>query len=310
LREIDKIIINARGDTKPVYPAVDVLIRKPKNLKERTFADQIDDMQMVQSRRKEKNPWREEVDIKVDCSAEWFGIRPLADFHIGSEGVDYDRVKELVSGVVLRPNLRTVLLGDIGDFFIPGGKFKDGMLGQVANPQDQLDTITKFFNEYKDEILAMSNDPSHVDWVYQTTGIDAYRVMSQGTGIPLVNQGGRVGIDLGDIHYDIIPFHNIGRFKSSFNLTHAHKRVLELHRDGDAVFSAHIHHSGFEIARRNGHEVALINCGTTKVSDAWGAKKGFLGRPDNKFPILLLNTRKKQVAIAPDIEQADYYLDR
>ena len=308
MKPIERIVINGRGETKAVYP--EVTIRKPEAKDPRTFLGQIDVMQEVQARRVENSPWREEVDIGISCKSEWFGIRPLSDFHIGAEGVDYERLKEVVGSVKDRPNLRTVLLGDIGDFFIPAGKHKDAILGQVANPQDQLDTITQFFNEYKDEILAMSNDPSHVDWVYQATGIDAYRTMSQGTGIPLVNQGGRIGIDLGEIHYDLIPFHNIGRFKSSFNLTHAHKRVLELHRDGDAVMSGHIHHSGYEIARRNGHEVALLQCGTVKTSDAWGAKMGFLGRPDSGYPILLLNTRKKQVAIAPNIEQADYYLDR
>jgi hypothetical protein len=305
------IVINGRGDTKEVTPELGVTIRKPESpIGSKCFADRIQEMQDVQRVRVENNPWQEEIDVKIDCSSEWFGIRPLSDLHIGGEGVDYERMKELIGGLTQHDNLSTILLGDIGDFFIPKGKHTDGMLGQVANPQDQLDTVAKFFNEYKDKILAMSNDPSHVDWVQQATGIDAYRVMSQGTGIPLVNQGGRIGIDFGKVKYDIIPFHNIGRFKSSFNLTHAGKRVFELHRDGDVVMSGHIHHSAFEIARRNGHDVGIIQCGTVKTSDAWGAKNGFLGRPDSGYPVLLLNTQRKKMAIAQDLEEATYYLQR
>jgi hypothetical protein len=309
-RLLGEIITDGQGTTKRVYELpTPILIRKPQFTPgTKCFSDHLDEMQAVQEQRRLNNPWQEEVDIKVDCASEWFGIRPISDLHIGGEGVDYQRVREVIGGLGSFNNLTTILLGDIGDFFIPGGKHKDGMLGQVGNPQDQLDAITKFFNEYKDKILAMSNDPSHVDWVQQTTGIDAYRVMSKDTGIPLVNQGGRIGIDFGDVNYDIIPFHNIGRFKSSFNLTHAGKRVLELHRDGDAVISGHIHHSAYEIARRNGHKIALIQCGTTKTSDSWGAKMGFLGRPDSDYPVLLLNTKRKKISVAQDMEEASYYL--
>ena len=303
---LGQLIINGRGEIKDIKPSV--RITKPQFIGQKQFTDYLNDMQEIQGRRAENNPWKEEIDINIDCQSEWFGIRPLSDLHIGAEGVDYEKVKEVLGTLKDHDNLQTILLGDIGDFFIPACKYKDGALGEVANPNDQFNAIGKFFQEYKDKILAMSNDPSHTNWIDQATGIDSYAQMSKGTGIPLVNQGGRIGIHLNGIEYNLVPFHNIGRFKSSFNLTHAGKRVFELHRDGDVVMSGHIHHSAFEIARRNGHEVGIIQCGTTKTSDAWGAKMGFLGRPDSGYPVLLLNTKRKDLVIVKNLEEASLFL--
>ena len=156
----------------------------------------------------------------------------------------------------------------------------------------------------------MTDDPSHVNWVYQATGIDPYTTICEELGIRLVNQGGLVRADFGEVAYDIIPFHNISKFKSSFNLTHAHKRALELHRDGDVVIAGHIHKSSFEKAVRNWHEVALVQCGTTKTSDSWGARQGLLGRPDSGYPILLLNTKRKKIEIVSDVESAAKFLEK
>ena len=303
----ERLIINGRGDEKVVYLRPDVAISQQTKTP-KPFNEYLDDMQAVQEIVNKANPWQEEVTVPIKCDSEWYAVRPLADLHLGGGGVDYDKVKELLASLTTFSNIGTILVGDLCDFFIPTGKIANGMTGQVANPQTQWFALKSFLTTYQDRILGMTDDPSHVNWVYQATGVDPYTTICDDLKIPLVNQGGLVRLDFGAVSYDIVPFHNIAKFKSSFNLTHAHKRVLELHRDADVVISGHIHHSTYESAVRNGHEVSLLQLGTTKTSDSWGARQGFLGRPDSGYPILLLNTRHKAMEIVKTVEAAEKFL--
>jgi hypothetical protein len=127
----------------------------------------------------------------------------------------------------------------------------------------------------------------------------------------LVNAGGSVKVNFGDVEYDIMPFHKIAKFKSAFNLTHGHKRALELHRDADVVLAGHIHKPDFETAWRNGHEVALIQMGTLETKETgsmYGKKEGFLGPVQSVYPVLLLNTQRKDMMIVKDVAHAEPFL--
>jgi len=307
--ERPRLIIDAKGTEKEVRPLATVVIEKPPHrLGLTTFADHLTKLRRRAKERRAENLWREEVEIKIQTDREWFGVRPLSDLHIGHWGVDYDALEEILAGFLLNENLATIMLGDLGDFFTPRASPTDGFLGDVITPQEQLFALRKFFVEYQDKILAVTNDPSHNDWVYQSSGIDTYRLLVEDLNIPLVYQGGLIRLNFGAVSYDIIPFHKINKFKSSFNLTHAHKRVLELHRDGDCVLAAHIHKSSFEKAYRNGHEVVLVQCGTLKTEDPWGAKQGMLGRPQLGYPIILFNTVEKRMQVVDNLEDAEVFL--
>jgi predicted phosphodiesterase len=117
---------------------------------------------------------------------------------------------------------------------------------------------------------------------------------------------------IGEVEYDIMPFHKIAKFKSAFNLTHSHKRALELQRDADIVMAGHIHKPDYEWAYRNGHEVSLIQSGTLETKETgnmYGKKEGFLGPVQSIYPVLLLNTHEKKMQIVTDVKNAEPYLD-
>jgi len=309
----ERLIIDGRGTEREVPSIAETIISKPQHqFGLTTFSDYLGKMKEMSEFRLQETLWKDEVKIDIKTPYKWFGIRPIGDLHIGSEGVDYNCLAEMLAGFLQNDNLKTIGIGDLGDFFIPKGKHPEGMMKDVVNPQTQLVALKKFFTEYQDEILANTSDPSHTDWVYQTSGIDIYEYICRDLNVPLVTQGGIVNLNFGEINYDIMPFHNIAKFKSSFNLTHAHKRALELHKDADAVIAGHIHKGAFEKAYRNGHEVALIQCGTMDTGEtgsSWAKKQGFLGGVRPYYPIILFNTTEKRMQIMDNLEDAEIFLN-
>ena len=108
-----------------------------------------------------------------------------------------------------------------------------------------------------------------------------------------------------------MPFHKIAKFKSAFNLTHSHKRALELHRDADVVLAGHIHKPDYEWAYRNGHDVSLVQIGTLEtkeIGSMYGKKEGFLSPVKSVFPVIMFNTQEKKMQICTDVSNAEPYL--
>jgi predicted phosphodiesterase len=309
--ERGELVINSKGTTEIVPNSNRTIISKPEHRLGTTFSQYEDIARRRAKEVQEASLWKDEVKININTPHEWFGIQPWGDFHIGSHGCDYDKLDELLAGVMTHDNLKTITLGNLGDFFVPLGGPKDGILGDVLTPQTQMFTIKKFLTEQQDNILASVNEPDHADWVYRASGIDVYEFLGQELNIPLVTAGGSVKINFGNVEYDIMPFHKIAKFKSAFNLTHGHKRALELHRDADVVLAGHTHKPDYEWAFRNGHDISLIQIGTLETKETgnmYGKKEGFLGPVRSVYPILLLNTLRKDMQIVTDLSHAEPFL--
>ncbi len=308
----ERLVIDGQGTERNVPTPAETIISKPKHrLGLTTFSSFIDEAQKRAEVHRENSLWTDKVNIDIKTPYKWFAIQPWGDFHIGSHGCDYDKLKELLAGPLEHDNLKTILLGNLGDFFTPLGSPRDGAQGDVINVQTQLFAVKKFLTEYQDTILAEVNSPDHEDWVYRASGIDTYEFIAEELDIPLVTAGGSVKINFGAVEYDIMPYHKIGKFKSAFNLTHSHKRALELNRDADVVLAGHIHKPDYEVAWRNGHEVALIQIGTLETEETgsmYGKKEGFLGPVGAEYPVLLLNTSEKKMLIITNVKDAEPYL--
>jgi len=308
----ERIVVDGKGTERPVKSRAETIISKPPHqFGITTFSQYLDKTKELSDFRIEQSLWVDEVKIDIETPYKWFGVQPLGDLHIGSHGVDYEELSNILAGLFENDNLRTILIGDLGNFFVPSGRYSEGMMGDVLTPQTQMVALKKFFTEYQDEILANTSDPHHTDWVYQAAGIDIYEYISRDLQIPLVTQGSSVKLNFGEVEYDIMPFHKIAKFKSSFNLTHSHKRALELHRDADVVFAGHVHKGAIEKTYRNGHEVALVQIGTLltkEVGSSWSKKQGFLGDVRPYYPIVLFNTEEKRMQVMDHLEDAENLL--
>ncbi|GIW70246.1 MAG: hypothetical protein KatS3mg101_0993 [Patescibacteria group bacterium] len=282
-------------------------IQRPVQERGGSFDDDLRRMQEIQRLREEQKLWKDEVKISVQTNLPYFFLMPLSDIHLGAEGTDYQAVRKFL-GVVKDYPVYTVLLGDLGDFFNPY-KHPTGMAEDVVNADSQLLAMRNFFKEYKEKILAVATG-NHDDWIYKTSGIEPYRWVCQDLNIPLLYSGGRLNLQVNEVNYKILLYHAIARFNSSFNPTHAGKRMLELHHDADIVISGDKHRFGMEKLVHRDKKPYIVQLGTFKTGDTYG-KRSYGFAPDSQigFPVLFLSAGEKNVEAIEDIETAKHFVD-
>jgi len=283
-------------------------VNKPQPNQPTTFNQELERMKEIQRQREALRLWKDSVTITIDTGRlPYFFLMPLSDLHMGSEQVDYHQLERYLKAIDRYP-IYTVLLGDLGDFFGPF-KYPTGMAEDVVSADAQLMTLRKFFLQYKDKILCAVTG-NHDDWIYKTAGVEPYRWLAEDLNIPLLNSGGLLNLEVNEVKYKILLYHSISRYNSSFNPTHAGKRMLELHRDADIVISGDKHRFGMEKLTHRDKKPYVIQLGTFKTEDSYGRRSyGMAPRPQVGFPVLFLSAGEKNVEAIEDLETAKYFVD-
>jgi len=260
-------------------------------------------LEELQGIKKESSIWKDSVDIKIDTGGfPYFLLHPLSDMHIGAIGSDTPAVKKHLSLLSDLP-VYTVLLGDLGDMFSPT-KHPEGMMGDVLTPDEQMITLRAFFKEFQTSILATVQDPSHMDWVRQVSGVEPQRWLVEDLNIPMLQSGGHMNLSINGIDYSLLLFHKIARFNSSLNITNAGKRMLDMEADADVVVSGHTHIGAAEKLVKRDKKPLVVNLGTFKTSDDFGTRNGMVPNPQVFFPTLLFDARRKNVEMIEDVDAA------
>ena len=183
------------------------------------------------------------------------------------------------------------------------------MLQDVLTPDDQLLLLRRFMQEFQEKILASVQDPSHTDWIRSRAGIEPHRWMTEDLDIPLLKSGSVMNLTVNDQRYKILLFHAIARFGSSFNRTHPHKRMLEMHRDADVVIAGHRHIGAMEkTVHRDEKMPSLVQLGTFKTKDEFGERYGMVPRPQVFFPTMFFDARRHNIEMIEDIQAAQEFL--
>lgn len=272
------------------------------------FARHMERLRKIQELRAETALWRDETSVHVDTKGmPYFCLMPLADLHIGAAGCDMEALAEHLT-YLKEYGVSTVLVGDLGDFFSPD-KHPEGMLGDVIPPDDQMLLLRRFMQEYKDNILAVVQDSSHPDWVRQSSGIEPYRWMSEDLGIPLLNNGATIDLTVNNQRYSVGCYHEIARYNSSFNRTHALKRMRELDHPTDVVIGAHRHIGAIEKAVHQDDKPTFVQLGTFKVKDGFGTRRGMVPSPQIFFPTLFFDGRKHNIEAVENLEAAEEMIE-
>lgn len=276
---------------------------RPQMREARSFSQLMNRLEELQGIKRESALWKDKVDITVDTGGfPYFLLHPLSDLHIGAIGSDTQALRKHLSLLTDLP-VYTVLLGDLGDMFSPT-KHPEGMMGDVLTPDEQMVTLRAFFREFQPSILATVQDPSHMDWVRQVSGIEPQRELVEDLNIPLLQSGGHMNLNVNGIDYKLLLFHKIARFNSSLNITNAGKRMLDMEADADVVISGHTHIGAAEKLVKRDKKPLVVNLGTFKTSDDFGTRQGMVPNPQVFFPTLFFDARRKNVEMIEDVDAA------
>ncbi len=298
---MERIIINARGEEKIISPYEIEIEASPPSL---SFSENLASLQRIQEERRKFELWHDHAEIRIDTRGEkYFFVMPISDVHLSAMGTDH-RLVEKYLGAIKNYPIYTILLGDLIDNFTPF-THPSGMSEDIVNQDAQMVVLRSMFEYLDEKILAVCTG-NHDDWSKKTAGMEIYRWVAQDLGIPLLYSGGTIDFRINNLTYKGIFAHAISRFNSSFNPTHAGKRLLELHEDADFVVSGDKHRFGMEKLTHRDKKPYIVQLGTFKVNDEYG-KRSYtqVPRPKEGFPILIFSAyERKNIEAIEDLETA------
>lgn len=279
------------------------IVEKPKPITSPSLNEQLSFLLSQQEQSRQKEIWRDEVEIKVQTRGLPFMLMPLADIHAGSSGVDYQALREHLDFIKEYP-VYTVLVGDLADNFSPTA-IPSGMRGQMIEPDEQYALVRAFFKEYQEKILANVGGGNHDERLVKNSGFDVFRWLAEDLNIPLLKSGGLLRLRVDNQDYKVRLYHRIARLNSQFNLTHAGFQALRLSGDdADVLISADKHIGGLSVQNIGDKKRTVIQLGTFKVEDDYGRSQGFVQKPKPFYPVLLFFQGQHNIEAIENLHQA------
>ena len=232
------------------------------------------------------------------------GVAFLSDMHIGSAGTDYQTLWNHIQLIQRTPNLYCVMLGEYCDFNSARPLPTDA--SDWLPPSQQFQLALDVATRLREKTLALVCG-THENWVIKQVKLDPVEIIARSTGIPYLRHGGVLHLTVGGHTYRLCVRHSY-RFESSFNLTHAVKRMLEFYEDFDIGVLGHKHKASIEQVEVKGRKRVFIRCGTYKLEDIYAERIGV--KPDSEvlMPLVILTPGGKLYPFLDHTEGVDYLL--
>lgn len=199
----------------------------------------------------------------------------MADLHLGSSGVDYERLFAEARIVRELPNTWLVLVGDLLDNFVHS-KLMHVRHQAQASIDDEWALVRRFLEIVAPKLL-VSVGGNHERWTLTLAGIDYFRsVLAQivpraiydANDVLIRVKVGKIGIDLRVRHQ--------WQGNSIYNATHGIERAARFDQNFALGVGAHTHVAS--LARQfvvNGRTHLALLCGSYKVYDPFARERGF-----------------------------------
>jgi predicted phosphodiesterase len=241
---------------------------------------------------------KREVSLEIKTSDRILVI-PLSDLHLGGGGTDYRGILKFLDLVKDKKNVFIIDLGDRIDNF----QSKAPTLGfrQIVDPDIQKQMVSQFLGSLQKQFLCILQG-NHEERSWKSDSFCHTSFLADKFTIPNLLFGGFLNLKVGKVDYKFLLRHKY-RFRSSFNLTHTCKRLLETWGNADIVIVAHQHCPSFEMTPHKYQEQKVfIRPGSFLVKDRWAESQGYLDAIA-EFPCIILNPRRKEMTPLMGIEQ-------
>jgi len=278
MTERQRLIINAKGEEKIIYPQPHISETPPEQTivfpdKKETHVDwrrNFERVIEVQKILKEANIGQEEATVHPDLEYPDLPmlLAIITDAHLFSVGTDHELLKKHLDLVINQPNVRMLDCGDDVDMGIWG----DLVFEQVLPPYMQGFTMRDLARELGDKMIAILGG-NHNDWM-KACGTEFYDAFLRNAKCPVMPAGGMIHLEIGEQTYNIAAKHtHWGR--SRLNATNASKRLIQWgYPDADCAILGHSHQASMEQLYMGGKNRLAVVGGTYKLDDQWAERKG------------------------------------
>jgi hypothetical protein len=243
---------------------------------------------------KRKSRRRKEIQKKRQNHKIMFNYWPIclvfmADLHLGSEGVDYDRIDRDIKTILSTPGMYVVLMGDMLDNFIIG-KLKQIRLGTSFSVSEEWALVKRVLRLLAPKIL-VSVSGNHDLWTYALTNIDYLEDVHKriNPNILYSKYQHNVDVHVGKTVYSLKVRHTWKGY-SQYNPTHGIEHASKFNKGDhfDIGVMAHTHVSGLYRAFNNGGFTGhAVCCGSYKFDDSYARRLG-LAQPNESAAVSMI----------------------
>jgi hypothetical protein len=227
-----------------------------------------------------------------------------ADWQLGQFGVDYDSFQKDIETIVNEPGLYVDIGGDAWQNVIQASKIGSSHNQTPIPVQLGLTVLTLQKLKPKLNVLRTGN---HSHWSTSLTGEDWLGEKSKKLKLCYIKHGARINLTVGSQEYPYRAQH-IGRYNSSFNLTHSNKQEQRMNYPwARFIVLEHIHIADMEQYRYDGKECVAIRTGTYAVYDDYAQQWGFYGAHVANPTVIMFPDQDKLVGFK-DMYDAITYL--
>lgn len=236
----------------------------------------------------------------------YIGISLVADFHLGHEGVDYERLEHDIKVIGQTPNMYMSFLGDSMDNFIEPQKYPEAVINAITSPKDQaymLNYVLSILKKPDNKILLVTKDNHVTERLKRTSGIDWTNKMWSDLNVFYGGEEITANLMVGKVPYKMVCRHKY-RGGSKIHLTAACKALLKNGKYGDAdiVALGHTHEGAMEVFHYRGIPRVACQASTYKLFDPFAKKCGF-DDPNIFMPCVILNPHTKDYTVCTSIDQ-------
>lgn len=220
----------------------------------------------------------------------------MSDLHVGHIDVDMVKLRQDMEAVRNTPGVYVVLGGDLMDNVVAGVAGR-GMHHEQLTPvffqKHLVDEMCEYMGQ--DNILAMVLG-NHDAWSIRGDDFDPISYLADKVGCPYLGYWGFIQLGIGSQVYRLLVAHQF-RMNSSFNRTHAAKRMSDFLGDADAVFTGHKHAIAAEMTQVRQETRFFAQAGTYLRTSRYGRSLGFGNATPEMPAVILYPDRRKIVGV-------------
>jgi hypothetical protein len=210
-----------------------------------------------------------------------------ADLHLGSTGVDYERVFREAQIIAETDGMYLMLVGDLVDNFILA-KLVCARWSTAVSLEEEWVLLKKYLDVVADKLL-VSVSGNHEKWTYALSGIDYFKEALARVRRDVVYDTDDALVRL-EVGRAVFPTRLRHRWlgNSIYNPTHGIERAYRF--DGDFIVGVGGHDHAAGLARQfnaGGRTGMAVLCGSYKRVDPFARAKGF-ARPNGSTAVTVI----------------------
>lgn len=240
--------------------------------------------------------------VRIDRSL--VGIAWTADWHVGSDGTDYDRLEAELDIIGETPGLWCGFVGDPADNFVVAKLLQLRTQTRATIPDEYF--LTGYYLAKIAGKLIAAVGGNHAWWTAALAGLDlfGYRLADIAPGCLYDPDEVAFTLDVGGFKQRVVMRHK-WRGSSIYNVTHGQERGQLFAQDFDVAVGAHTHPGGyvrgFNAGGRSGY---AVQCGAYKVVDQYARQVGYHHGNGSTSPVLLFDAETRAIVGVESLEMA------